>query len=452
MIAAAFLTLASIPANVFAQATPQPADGIAMQQEAQRKLMAQRAARADAIRQLAERIKGLRITSETTVNDFVTDNDNIETSLRAWLLGMKEEGKYKHFEDGTCSIEMSVMLNTITAKLTSLYKAYYKGDKIKLQQMENLQTESKLDKITVVGHGAMPEELSDDGAVGGDINAGPEPRKLAIPEIWKLHCTGQGRLMAARAARVDALRRLAERIKGLRVDSETTVNDFVADNDTIETRLNAALTGAKEVRVKYLKHELICEVTMQVKLKTILATLRSAVDAEYKDDRVKMKRLDDYVENVRIDTIEETGSACPPARYVRGYSPQQVAVMGQVSGTNVPDWATQTLTVTGQAALDTKEYPNEAQAKLMALRAAELVARRKLAERVDGLRINSNATVKDFVGKNDTIRTRMMTYQVGAHVVEGSEKVKEGVAEVNVEMPLQPVWTSISFFMTRTAN
>ena len=425
--------------------------GLSMQQDAQRKLMAHRAARADAMRQLAERIKGLRITSETTVNDFVTENDNIETSLRAWLMGMKEEGKYKDFEDGTCSVEMSVTLKTVEAKLTSLYKAYYKGDKVKLQQIENLQTTNHLDKITVVGHGAMPEEL-DDSAVVGASSAGVVPRTLNIPEIWKNHCTGQGRLMAARAARVDALRRLAERIKGLRIDSETIVNDFVADSDEIQTRLNASLTGAKEVRVKYLKHELICEVTMQVKLKTILATLRSAVDAEYKGDRVKLKRLDDYVENVRIDTIEETGSACPPAKYIRGYTQQQLTAVEQVSGTNVPEWATRTLTVTGQAALDAKEYPNEAQARLMALRAAELVARRKLAEQVDGLRINADTTVKDFVGRNDTIRTRMMTYQVGAHVVEGSEKVRDGMAEVDVEMPLQPVWTTVSFFMTRTAE
>ena len=57
------------------------ADSLTEQQKAQNKLLAYRAARADALRKLGERIKGLHITSETTVKDFVTESDKIQTAM-----------------------------------------------------------------------------------------------------------------------------------------------------------------------------------------------------------------------------------------------------------------------------------------------------------------------------------------------------------------------------------
>ncbi len=80
---------------------------------------------------------------------------------------------------------------------------------------------------------------------------------------------------------------------------------------------------------------------------------------------------------------------------------------------------------TGQAALDT-ETTNAAQAKLMAYRAAELDARRKLAEELDGLMITSSTSVKDFVAMDDQIRTSMLTFQQGGRRVPGTETAEAG--------------------------
>ena len=257
--------------------------------------------------------------------------------------------------------------------------------------------------------------------------------------------------MATLAAQVDAMRRLAERIKGLKISSNTTVNDFVAENDTINTELRASLRGAKKVRVKYMRDELICEVTMQVSLKTIIGKLYTSVKANYKGDRVKMKALQTYVENVRIDKFDETGSGCPPEKYLKDYTAAQVEAVKQISGPNVPGWASTSLTVKGQAAIDS-DNTNAAQAKLMAARGAELDARRKLAERINGLRINSSSSVKDFVAQNDSIRTKMVAYQLGAHVVDGSKKTADGIVELEVTMPLQPVWKTISYTITKVSR
>ena len=419
-------------------------DAITAQREAKRKLLAQRAARADAMRKLAERIKGLKITSSTTVHDFVTEDDTIDTALKAWLLGMKEEGKYKHNNDGTCEITMSVTLMTVEEELTRLHQAHYKGDKFKITDIQRLRQINKLDKIEEVGMGAVPEELDEDPLVLTPPS-GRSPAK--VPDYWAKYCTGRGRLMALRAARADALRRLAERIKGTRITSDTTVADFVAESDDINLDMRAFLRGAKEVGVRYHRDELIVEVEMEVTLKTVIASFRRWVDDHYKGKKYKIKHIDEYIEKVRFDKITETGMGVPPEKYLKGYTPAQIAVLRTAS--SAPPWVTDTLRAKGQAAVDT-ENPNQAQAKLMAYRAAELDARRKLAEELNGLMITSDTSVQDFVAQDDSIDTRMTAFQLGAHVVKNSQKLNpDGTAEATVEIELKPLWNIILYGQKR---
>lgn len=54
----------------------------------------------------------------------------------------------------------------------------------------------------------------------------------------------QARLMALRAAKVDALRNLAEQVSGVAIISETRIQDFVTKNDTIKTRVDSFIKGA----------------------------------------------------------------------------------------------------------------------------------------------------------------------------------------------------------------
>jgi hypothetical protein len=412
--------------------------------DAQRKLMAYRAARADAIRRLAERIRGLRITSETAVRDFVAESDTVRTALDAFLAGVRETGKPRYLADGTCELEMAVTIEQLVANLQQIHRRYYKGSRVRVQDFTKMTVTNRVKVIKETGVGALREEFDEPEL----IEVKPGQRTVSFSRIpskarrfWAAHCTARGRLMAERAARVEAMRRLAERIKGVHVTSQTTVQDFVAESDDVNVDMRTFLKGAREVGVRYHDDELIVEVEMQVKLRTIYASLKSWSRAHLKGDRVRLQQLERLIVKAEERIIRETGMGVPPDRYMKDATDEmrQTAAVARIT----PPWATQSLKEPGTAALDAGN-PDKAQAKLMAFRAAELDGRRKLAERVSGLRISSRTSVKDFVANSDRIGTALLVFQQGAYPLGDSRTLlDDGTARVEVIIELKPLWNVI---------
>ena len=422
------------------------ADSLTEMKKAQNKLLAQRAARADAIRKLSERINGLKITAKTTVRDFVTESDTIKTAMIGFLSGMKEE-EVKYADDGICTVTMSIQLTDLVVAMEQMYKAYYKGSKVTIEDIRKITVTNEVKTLTETGNGAPRPELAADAAVPipvGKTAASVEGMNSAAKAFWTAHVTPQGRLMALRAAQVDGMRRLAERIKGVFITSKTTVQDFVTQSDDIKVDLRTFLRGARESGVRYHPDELIVEVTMEVTLQSILAELKTWGEIHYKGDKVIMQQLEELTISTKKEIVEETGTGVPPESMLKDVPAGEVAILAVAA--KAPDWIGQTLRATGNGALDTANE-NKAQAKLMAFRAAELDARRKLAEQVDGLMITSNTSVKDFITQNDEIRTSMLTFQQGVSVVEGSQKLADdGTASATVEINLKPLWDMIIYY------
>jgi hypothetical protein len=105
-----------------------------------------------------------------------------------------------------------------------------------------------------------------------------------------------------------------------------------------------------------------------------------------------------------------------------------------IESTTQTQWDPITLRATGGGAPPDKSI-NPAQARLMTERAAKLDAYRNLLESAYGVAIRSNSNVRDFVLKNDTIRSRVEAYIRGAKVID-TRYHNDGGVEVDMEVTL----------------
>jgi hypothetical protein len=79
-----------------------------------------------------------------------------------------------------------------------------------------------------------------------------------------------------------------------------------------------------------------------------------------------------------------------------------------------------TITAVGYAAMSTQPSKNKSERRLMAIRAARILALRQLTEQVHGIKIDGDATVLDAVVQSDTVRTRVSGIIRGARTTRVS--------------------------------
>lgn len=416
-----------------------PATAVAQdaQRDAQNKLLAKRAAEADAYRKLGETVQGLQITSETHVRDFVAESDQIRSEFDGFVRGVRF-GKPQWDSEGVCMIEAEVTVAKVIEELKQIHSRHYKGRKLKAEDFESIKRYVQKDIISVVGMGAPRPELPPD-IPGGDLPlpsgySAPEP---VIPAIWK-SIPAQERLMAQRAAELDAKRKLLERIKGLRVTSETRVRDFVAESDVIDADAQGMLVGARQVgKPYYHDSELIVEVTVEVPVESVITTIKTLHKRHYKGSRVTGSDIEQVTHHIKSQTFDAVGMGVP--------RPQAIQAVSASMATPTPDWAAKPISAEGNG-VPPPDMAGTPQGRLMAARAAELDAKRRLGEKVMGFHIDSSTTVRDFVAEYDQINTQLNAYMQGAYV-RSTHFDDEDTATVVVEMPGMKVWEVVNTYI-----
>lgn len=205
--------------------------------------------------------------------------------------------------------------------------------------------------------------------------------------MGQTYSSGQKEILALRAAKVDAYRRLLAIIEGYRIESQTTVRDFVVANDEIRSRLDGYIRGAKEVSQR-IEPDGTAVIEVEVQTKEI--------------ERILGKKL-----GISEGVIRATGFGAPPGDTSRQTAPSSSPFT----------WSNPVIRVTGQGAYPTNRSDLSAgQAQLMAKRAAELDAYRKISEELYGMRIRSDTTVRDFVVAHDTVQSNLTAFIRGAFV------------------------------------
>lgn len=399
-------------------------------QKAQQRLLAKRAAQVDAYRKLAELVKGLRISSNTYVRDFVAESDQVNTAFDTFIKGARIAGVPRYLPDGTCEVDVEMTLQEIINGLIEISKHTTFGHRYKFQQMTQYVQEKV---IRATGTGIPRPE-------------GPAvvPGQQAISSItqgipgWE-DVTARGRLMAERAALVDAYRNLAETVKGLRITGSTYVRDFVAESDYVQTSLDTFIKGARIVGgYRYLPDGEV-EVTVEVTVRQIIKELKTIHQHlvqrgwRWRRDIFKTVNFEQIVAVMPAKIVQSTGNGVVPLKY-RLSQPAPQAVPISNPGVSMPAWASQLVTAKGTGIPPDGKTGTEAQ--LMAVRAAELDARRQLAEKVYGVHINATTTVHDYVVQNDVVRADVDTFMAGAIVGE-PRYLEDGSVEVTVSLPLE---------------
>lgn len=110
---------------------------------------------------------------------------------------------------------------------------------------------------------AKPQDTQDHNAYSKNDEQQPakapkkeQPQLIKITGIgygaestFESYTTGQRRLMAIRASKLDAYRSLAEQLYGIKIDSNTSISTLTARNDNFRARVTALVKGARLVSV-----------------------------------------------------------------------------------------------------------------------------------------------------------------------------------------------------------
>ena len=91
-----------------------------------------------------------------------------------------------------------------------------------------------------------------------------EAFKVGYFQVTGMSKSGQHRYAAIRAATVVAQRDLLERLKGVRVHGDTTIEDGILQSDTVKTNVEGFLQGARPCGQKYNSIERYAEVCLRL--------------------------------------------------------------------------------------------------------------------------------------------------------------------------------------------
>jgi hypothetical protein len=235
------------------------------------RLKATRAAELDADRLLAERIYGLQIDSETTVKDLAETDDAIAGAVSATLVGSITTEPPEYLEDGRVQVVRAVKIREVIDTLNRVVK----GKKLEDGSVATVSDVVKTDRKT-------NDKIID--AMGNAAIKGSE---------------GHQKIMAKRAAEMDAYRRLAGRMMGVKIEGNTTIRDFALENDEILASLSQVLKAATPTAIKYNKSDGSCEVTMEIKTQDIIRTTRRFLKGNTTKTQIK--------DEIEEKTFSETG-------------------------------------------------------------------------------------------------------------------------------------------------
>ena len=226
----------------------------------------------------------IRDSSNTTVLDLTAGDDKVAGAVSASLVGSLTFGDPEYLADGRVQVVRAVKIQEVVETLNRVIKGKRLADGSFANSSENEKTDrSVTDKvIDVMGNSAIP---------------GSE---------------GHQKIMAKRAAEMDAYRRLAARMMGQKISGDTTVRDMCLQNDDIVAKLSQVLKAATPTNIKYLDDG-SCEVTMEIKVSDLIRTTRSYMKGDTQKTEIKDDINERSFSEIGRGTMQPVAAVMPAA-------------------------------------------------------------------------------------------------------------------------------------------
>lgn len=236
----------------------------------QARLVAVRISELDASRQLAERVYGLQISEESDVRNLAQLDDRVTGAISQFVKGVATTEGPTYYEDGRVEVVRAVKIKKLVEVIREVFRVS-QGKEIKVSsEMENRSDSEVLDAL---GNAALP---------GTD---------------------GHKKILAKRAAELDAYRRLAERALGVQISSEVVIANFAARSDRIKASLAATLKNAESTRIVY-QPDNSCSVSMKLVVGPLMRIVKKEIGL----------RGTEVLDSKTVQTvIEETGQGVAPS-------------------------------------------------------------------------------------------------------------------------------------------
>ncbi|MBL7139710.1 MAG: hypothetical protein ISS74_02240 [Planctomycetes bacterium] len=368
------------------------------------RMLAVRAAQVDGVNRLTLMVLDAGAGDGKTVRDVLGANSPKETDLRVFLRSARMVGFPRLYSDGVAEVDVEAPADVVVTKVAGLC-----GLKAGAAAFDDLRSRALDGCLRTSGTGRAPAGLGPE-VIAHLASAPPEVLPEMFPAGWE-RVTATGRVMAVRAARVDAYRRMRERLEAILLGPTETVGDLVRGAAVAEAAFDAYVRSLSVAGPPRLMPDRIAEVEVAAPVRSLIEVLKDIRRLRGGAGRSTDEQIDRVSVRIKSDAITVTGRGMPPDDEVRASAGAAVA-----GGAPLPDWATDVIEARGTAAL-ALDVPDPERARLLAARSAKARALAELERKVDAIDLGGGVTVRQRAAKDAAFRGDLETFLESARTV-----------------------------------
>lgn len=130
-----------------------------------------------------------------------------------------------------------------------------------------------------------------------------------VHKLWLERSTTRGRILAERAAKAAAMRKLARRVGEMSIAPGLTVRQFLSTTDQPDASEELFLRGATMRAARYRADRLVVEVELEIRSRTVLASLKGWSRGHVKGDRTGLRHIENALLKAKEAVLRESGTA-----------------------------------------------------------------------------------------------------------------------------------------------